>query len=172
MIIVNTGNGKGKTTAAIGQVIRALGHSLRVCIIQLFKSDGFYGEQNILRSLDGLDFFSFAKEHPNFNHSLNLDVILKQCLEALDKIREIINGNKKYDLIVLEEFNIALRDKFIDIDIFLKLVKDLSSYKTKVIITGRGAPQQLIDIADLVTEMKEVKHPYNSGVQAQKGVEY
>ncbi|MDR1418418.1 MAG: cob(I)yrinic acid a,c-diamide adenosyltransferase [Endomicrobium sp.] len=172
MIIVNTGNGKGKTTAAIGQVVRALGHNLRVCIIQLFKGDSFYGEQNILRNLDGLDFFSFAKEHPNFNHNLGLGVILKQCLEALDKIREIIKENKGYDLVVLEEFNIALRDKFIDIDIFLKLVKELSSHKSKIIITGRGAPQELIDIADLVTEMKEIKHPYNSGVQAQKGIEY
>jgi cob(I)alamin adenosyltransferase len=171
MIIINTGNGKGKTTAAIGQVVRALGHNLKVCIIQLFKSDNFYGEQNFLRNLEGLDFFSFAKEHPNFNRDLSLDVILKQCLDALDKIREIIKGNKKYDLVVLEEFNIALRDKFIDINIFLKLIKDLS-YNSKIVITGRGAPQQLINVADLVTEMKEVKHPYNSGVKAQKGIEY
>jgi cob(I)alamin adenosyltransferase len=171
MIIVNTGNGKGKTTAAIGQVMRALGHNLKVCIIQLFKSEQFYGEQNILKSLDGLDFFTFAREHPYFNHNISLDIVLKQCLEALDKIREILKGNKNYDLIVLEEFNIALRDQFIDINVFLELLKKLS-YNSTVVITGRGSPQQLIEVADLVTEMKEVKHPYNSGVKAQKGIEY
>ncbi|MDR2395228.1 MAG: cob(I)yrinic acid a,c-diamide adenosyltransferase [Endomicrobium sp.] len=171
MIIVNTGNGKGKTTAAIGQVVRALGHNFKVCIIQLFKSDIFYGEQGILKNLDGLDFFSFAKEHPYFNHGISLDTVLKQCLEALDKIREILKGNKKYDLIVLEEFNIALRDQFIDINIFLKLLKELS-YNSKIIVTGRGAPQQLIEIADLVSEMKEIKHPYNIGSKSQKGIEY
>ncbi|MDR3125445.1 MAG: cob(I)yrinic acid a,c-diamide adenosyltransferase [Endomicrobium sp.] len=171
MIIVNTGNGKGKTTAAIGQVVRALGHNLKVCIIQLFKSSEFYGEQNILRNLEGLDFFYFAKEHPYFNHNLSLNVVLEQCLEALDKIREILKDNKKYDLIVLEEFNVALRDKFIDVNIFLKLIKELSC-NSNIIVTGRGAPTQLIEIADLVTEMKEVKHPYSVGAKAQKGIEY
>lgn len=172
MIIINTGNGKGKTTAAIGQIVRALGHNLRVCVIQLFKDDSFYGEQNILRNLEGLDFFSFAKVHPSFNANLRLDDTLKQCLEALGKVREITIEDKKYDLVVLEEFNIALRDKLIDTDIFLKLIKELSSKKLNIVITGRGAPQELLDMADLVTEMKEIKHPYNKGVQTQKGIEY
>jgi len=89
----------------------------------------------------------------------------------MEKIREIADEPKKYDLIVLEEFNIALRDNFIDKLEFINLAKELSK-NADVIITGRAAPQELIDIADLVTEMKEIKHPYNKGAKARKGIEY
>ena len=171
MIMVNTGNGKGKTTAAIGQIIRALGHDSKVCLIQLFKGEAFYGEQNILSKLENLDFFSFAKEHPYCIKGVTLEEAAGKCRGAIDKVVELAEAPKMYDLIVLEEFNIALRDKFIDKNEFLQLVKILSE-KSDVLITGRGAPQELIDMADYVTEMKEIKHPYNKGVQAQKGREF
>ncbi|OEG71191.1 hypothetical protein ATZ36_02845 [Candidatus Endomicrobiellum trichonymphae] len=171
MIILNTGNGKGKTTSAIGQIIRSLGHGFRVCLIQLFKGESFYGEQKILVKLDNLDFFSFAKEHPHCIKSVSLDKVVSQCRSALKKLKDLSNVPEKYDLIVLEEFNVALRDKFIDEDEFIDIIKRLSQ-KSNVIVTGRGAPQLLIDIADLVTEMKEIKHPYKKGIQAQRGMEY
>ncbi len=171
MIILNTGNGKGKTTSAIGQIIRSLGHGFRVCLIQLFKGESFYGEQKILVKLGNLDFFSFAKEHPYCIRSVSLDKVVSQCRFALEKLKDLSNVPEKYDLIVLEEFNVALRDKFIDEDEFIDIIKRLSQ-KSNVIVTGRGAPQLLIDIADLVTEMKEIKHPYKKGVQAQRGMEY
>jgi cob(I)alamin adenosyltransferase len=171
MIIVNTGNGKGKTTASIGQIIRSLGHGFKVCLIQLFKGESFYGEQKILTGLNGLDFFSYSKEHPFCVKNVTLKEAADKCKPAIEKIKEIIDGPKKYDLIVLEEFNIALRDGFINKDEFIGLAKALSK-NCDVVITGRGAPDELIEIADLATEMKEIKHPYNKGAQAKKGIEF
>lgn len=171
MIIINTGNGKGKTTAAIGQIVRSLGQGFKVCLIQLFKSERFYGEQKILMQLSNLDFFAFAKEHPYCVKDINFEKAVKECRMAMDKLKEIVSSADRYDLIVFEEFNIALRDKFIDENEFIVLVKRLSQ-KSDVIVTGRGAPQSLINIANLVTEMKAIKHQYNEGIQAQKGIEY
>jgi cob(I)alamin adenosyltransferase len=171
MIILNTGNGKGKTTSAIGQIIRSLGHGFRVCLIQLFKGENFYGEQKILAKLDNLDFFSFAKEHPCCIRSISLDKVVSQCRSAVKKLKDFANIPRKYDLIVLEEFNVALRDKLIEESEFINIIKQLSR-KSNVVVTGRGAPESLINIADLVTEMKEIKHPYKNGMQAQRGIEY
>jgi cob(I)alamin adenosyltransferase len=171
MIIINTGNGKGKTTSAIGQIIRFLGHGFKVCLVQLFKGESFYGEQKILVKLDNLNFFSFVKEHPYCIKGVSLDEVVNQCHFAMKKLKELVNSSERYDLIVLDEFNVALRDKFIDENKFIDIVKQLSR-KSNVIVTGRGAPQSLIDMADLVTEMKEIKHPYKNGIAAQKGIEY
>ena len=157
MIIVITGNGKGKTTSSIGQIVRALGHNQKVCLVQLFKGEDFYGEQKILTKLEGLDFFSFAKKHPFCFKDITKEQTVSECKQATDKLKEIINNNK-YNLIVLEEFNIAIRDNFIE--------------KSNVVVTGRGASQKLIDVADLVSEVKEIKHPYNKGVPAQEGIEF
>jgi cob(I)alamin adenosyltransferase len=170
VIIVNTGGGKGKTTSAVGQIIRALGHKKRVCLIQLFKPREFYGEQYILQGLDGLDFFAFAKNHPACCDVDSGEVRLA-VKAALEKIKLIAASPQKYDLIVLDEFNIALRDKFLDELEFLELVKELS-LKSDIVITGRQAPQSLIDAADLVSEMKEIKHPYNEGVKLRCGIEF
>jgi cob(I)alamin adenosyltransferase len=171
MLIVNTGNGKGKTTAAIGQIIRFLGHGFKVCLIQLFKSEKFYGEQKILVNLKNFDFFAFAKKHPYFFKNVTFEDVVNNCYLAMNKIELLATNPKKYDLIVLDEFNIALHDKFIDEKRFLILIDRLLQ-KSDIIVTGRNAPQSLIDIADIVTEMKETKHCYNKCVQAQKGIEY
>lgn len=171
MIIVNTGNGKGKTTAATGQIIRSLGHGFKVCLIQLFKGESFYGEQNILTKLPGLDFFSFAKEHPYCIKNVTVKEAREQCKPAMRKLQELADSEKIYDLVVLEEYGIALRDNFIDRNEFIAAVKRLAE-KSDIIITGRGVPQELIDLADLVTEMKEIKHPFNKGIQARKGIEF
>lgn len=171
MIIVNTGDGKGKTTASTGQIVRSLGQGWKVALIQLFKGENFYGEQKILTQLDGLDFFSFAREHPYCIKGVTLEEAARSCRPAVEKLKELAESPKKYDLVVLEEFNIAVRDKFIDKDEFIRLVKLLAE-KSNVIVTGRGAPEELIEAADLVTEMKEVKHPYQKGIQACKGIEF
>ena len=170
MILLITGNGKGKTTSAIGQIVRALGHNQKVCLIQLFKGESFYGEQNILTKLENLDFFSFAKKHPFCFKEVSKEQVIKECEQSLNKLTEISQDNK-YNLIVLEEFNIALRDNFIDETFFINTVKKLND-NSNVVITGRGASQKLIDVADLVSEIKEIKHPYTKGVLAQEGIEY
>jgi cob(I)alamin adenosyltransferase len=171
MIIVNTGNGKGKTTASIGQIIRALGHGFKVCLVQLFKGEIFYGEQNILTKLDGLDFFSYAKEHPYCIKGVSAEKAKQECKPAMEKLAELSASPKKYDLVVLEEFNIAVRDGFIDKNEFLDLVKKLSE-KSDIVVTGRAAPVELVEMADLVTDMREIKHPYQKGVPAKRGVEF
>ena len=170
MILLITGKGKGKTTSAIGQIVRALGHNQKVCLIQLFKGESFYGEQNILTKLENLDFFSFAKKHPFCFKEVSKEQVIKECEQSLNKLKEISQDNK-YNLIVLEEFNIALRDNFIDETFFINTVKKLNE-NSNVVITGRGASQKLIDVADLVSEVNEIKHPYTKGVLAQEGIEY
>jgi len=170
MIIIITGNGKGKTTSSIGQIVRALGHNQKVCLVQLFKGEDFYGEQKILTKLEGLDFFSFAKKHPFCFKNITKEQTVKECEQAINKLKEIISDNK-YNLIVLEEFNIAIRDNFIDEDLLIDIIKQLNE-KSNVVITGRGAGQKLIELADLVSEVKEIKHPYNKGVPAQEGIEF
>lgn len=171
MLIVNTGNGKGKTTAAIGQMIRALGHGQKVCFIQLFKGAVFYGEQKILENLKNLDFYSFAPKHPGCFRDVKRAVIARECKKAMGLLRKIAAGRKKYDLIVLDEFNIALRDGFIELKVLLEVILTFNS-NIRIFITGRGAPKGLIQRASLVTEMKEIKHPYNIGISAAKGLEY
>lgn len=170
MIIIITGPGKGKTTSAMGQIIRALGHNQKVCLVQLFKGENFYGEQKILSKLDGLDFFSFAKKHPFCFKEITKEQVIKECEQAIEKLKGIATDNK-YNLIVLEEFNIAIRDGYIEEDILIDIVKELNK-KANVMITGRGASQKLIELADLVSEVKEIKHPYNKGIPAQEGIEF
>ncbi len=170
MIIVITGNGKGKTTSSIGQIVRALGHNQKVCLVQLFKGEDFYGEQKILTKLEGLDFFSFATKHPFCFRDITKEQTIEECRKATDKLKEIIKNNK-YNLIVLEEFNIAIRDNFIEEDLLIDIIRQLNE-KSNVVVTGRGASQKLIDVADLVSEVKEIKHPYNKGIPAQEGIEF
>ena len=128
MILLITGKGKGKTTSAIGQIVRALGHNQKVCLIQLFKGESFYGEQNILTKLENLDFFSFAKKHPFCFKEVSKEQVIKECEQSLNKLKEISQDNK-YNLIVLEEFNIALRDNFIDEE---KTVEDSLNIPKKI----------------------------------------
>ncbi|MDR0401838.1 MAG: cob(I)yrinic acid a,c-diamide adenosyltransferase, partial [Endomicrobium sp.] len=146
---------------------------LKVCFIQLFKRENFYGEQNILMKLENLDFFSFSKKHPYYlSRNADFKKFINLCDSAIEKLQELSEINsKKYDLIVLDEFNIAIRDKLIDENEFVKIIKMLLK-KSNVIITGRGCPNVLINMADIVTEMKDVKHCYRHGVQAQIGIEY
>ncbi len=171
MIIVNTGNGKGKTTAAIGQIIRSLGRGWNVCLIQLFKGKEFYGEQKVLCGLKNLHFYSFAPRHPGCFHDASPEKVKEECRAAVAAAYKLIKGKKKCHLFVLEEFNIAVRDGFLTVNELLELVKKVND-KSDVIVTGRGAPEKLLEAADLVTEMKEIKHPFSKGITARKGIEY
>ncbi len=181
MIFVYTGNGKGKTTAAVGQIIRALGHKKRACLIQLFKGKEYYGEQKILKKLKDLDFFSFAPYHPlcakstertfvRGEHLFALESVKKQCAKSLDCLEKVLK-EKKYALIVLDEFNIALRDKFMKSEKLIDIIRTKAG-KSDIIITGRGAPKSLLKIATLITEFREIKHPFQNGISAKKGIEY
>ena len=171
MLLINTGNGKGKTTAAMGQILRSLGRGWKVCLIQLFKGEAFYAEQKILTTLPHLDFYSYAPRHPFCFPEVPKQQVRRECLKALDRFATALKSKKRYQLIVLEEFNIAMREKYLTYRELASVIDTVPS-NIHVIITGRGAPKQLIARADLVTEMKEIKHPFNKGITAQKGIEF
>lgn len=171
LIQIYTGDGKGKTTAAIGQAIRAFGSGLEVCYVSFFKNDKRWkcGELSVLKRL-AIDVFSFAEKHPHFDKGVNFEQASKECKKGTDFIRDILK-QKKYDVLILDEILVALHDGFIEEDEVLKILQT-KPLRTELILTGRGTTRLLLEAADLVTEMKKEKHPYDTGVEARKGIEY
>lgn len=171
MLYVLTGNGKGKSTSAMGQMLRSLGRGWKVCLIQLFKGREFYGEQKMFKHLPGLTFHSCAHKHPFCFPKTDSSMVNADCMKAVRHFQKAA-ASGRYQLIILEEFNIAFRDGFLDYAVFKPVLESAIKTGVHVIMTGRGAPKELIKRADLVTEMKEVKHPYKKGVAALKGIEF
>ncbi len=169
LVQVFTGNGKGKTSAALGTVIRALGHGLRVYVVFFMKGDYPYGEYSTLRTLPNVTVASFGFRC--FTDPANVKPEEKeQARLALSAAREaVLSGN--YDLVVMDEVNVAAAWKLIEVDEVVKLIKDKPS-SVELILTGRYADARVIELADLVTEMVKIKHPYDKGVLARKGIEY
>jgi len=169
LVEIYTGNGKGKTSAALGVAIRALGHGLRVHVIYFMKGDYPYGERNVLARLSNVSFQSFGHEH--FIDPQNVqEEEREQARQALQAAREAIaSGN--FDLVVLDEVNIAASWKLVEVEDVIKLIKEKPE-NVELILTGRHADERLIEIADLVTEMMEIKHPFRKGIQARRGIEY
>lgn len=171
LIEIYTGDGKGKTTAAIGLAIRAIGQGLKVCYIYFHKNPDKWGyaEYKILEKLD-VDVFGFAKLHPFCDRGVNLESIRQECLKGLEFIKEIFQQNK-YDILILDEINISLRDGFLKEEEVLDILK-LKPENLEIVLTGRGAPSKIIEEADLISEIKEIKHPYKLGIERRKGIEY
>jgi len=166
-IHVYTGNGKGKTTAAFGLAMRAAGRGKKVCIIQFMKPDKGYGEQISARKL-GIEVYAFgANRFVNRNNPSKDDI--ERAKQALNFAKEKLK--EEYDVIVLDELNVALDFNLIELQEVLSLIKNLPQ-KTELILTGRYAKPEIIEKADLVTEMREVKHYYRKGVIAREGIEY
>jgi cob(I)alamin adenosyltransferase len=170
LIQVYTGDGKGKTTASIGQAIRAKGHKFKVCFVHFFKNpkDTPYGEMEVLKKL-GIETVGFAPYHPHFYKDITAKQIREECLKALQSIKEIFQ--KGYDMIVLDEILIALRDRFLKEGEILDLLEKRPE-SLEIILTGRGATRKIIQRADLVTEMKKIKHPFNQGLKGKERIEY
>jgi len=171
LIQIYTGEGKGKTTAAVGLASRARGHNLKVCFIYFHKDPDKwgYGEISTLQEI-GVDVFGFAKKHPHFFKSADPDKIRRECLEGLKFIKRVFK-EKKYALIILDEINISLRDGFLKEEEILALLNSRPK-DIELVLTGRGATEKLIKKADLVSKIKKIKHPYDSGIQRRKGIEY
>lgn len=169
MVQVFTGNGKGKTSAALGAVLRASGHGLRVYIVFFMKGKYPYGEFSILPKLPNVDVASFGFRC--FTDPANIKPEeIEQAKLALSAAREaMLSGN--YDLVVLDEVNVAVAKKLLDLDEVVRLIDD-KPRNVELILTGRYADSRLIELADLVTEMVNLKHPYDKGVLARKGIEY
>jgi cob(I)alamin adenosyltransferase len=169
LVQVYTGNGKGKTSAAFGLALRAIGRGLKVYVIQFIKGGFDYGELYIVDKLPNLTLKAFGRgkfvtEKPPEKE----DVELAQ--EALALAEEVVKGGE-YDIVVLDEVNVALNLKLITIEKVLELIKNKPEH-VELVLTGRYASDEIIKVADLVTEMKKVKHPYDSVHQARKGIEY
>ena len=171
LIQVYTGPGKGKSTAAIGQAVRASGHGLKVGLVTFFKDpEAFgYGEYKSLQKL-GIKTFLFAKKHPHFYKELNPDAVCQECARGLEFIKELFR-DPSWDMLVLDEINIALRDGFLKEEDVLSLL-ETKPEKLELILTGRGVTEKIIEKADLVSEVKEVKHPYSQGIKSREGIEY
>jgi cob(I)alamin adenosyltransferase len=169
LVQIFTGDGKGKTTAALGTVLRAAGHGLKVFIVFFMKGDYAYGEYNSLSRLPDVEMASFGFR--KFIDPANIKPEEKeQAKAALETARKaVISG--KYNLVVLDEVNVALGFNLIELDDVIRLIKDKPSH-VELILTGRRADSRLIEMADLVTEMVKVKHPFDKGIKARKGIEY
>lgn len=169
LVQVYTGFGKGKTTAALGLVARAQGQGLKVHVIFFMKGGYPYGERQTLELLPNASFEVFGHEHfvdPNNVQEEDRE----QARLALQAARDAL-GSGKYDLVVLDEVNVATSWKLIDVEDLLRLIDDKPP-DVELVLTGRYADERLIDRADLVTEVVEVKHPYQQGIPARKGIEY
>jgi len=169
LVHVYTGNGKGKTSAAFGLALRAIGRGLKVYVVQFIKGGFDYGELYVVDRLPNLKLKAFGRgEFVTENPPGKEDVELAQ--EALALAEQVVKSGE-YDIVILDEINVALNLKLIHLDEVLELLKNKPKH-VELILTGRYAPKEIIEAADLVTEMKEVKHPFNKGYKAREGIEY
>jgi len=169
MIQVYTGNGKGKTTAAFGQALRALGKGMSVYVIQFLKGENHYGEVQALSKLPGVLIEQFGQKdmvNVEFPQERDRDLALK----GLNKSREVIESGI-YDLIILDEVNVAASWGLIPLEELLQILKSAPP-DIEVVLTGRYAPPEVLSLADLITEMLDRKHYYNKGLPAREGIEY
>ena len=169
IIIVYTGEGKGKTTAALGLALRAAGWGQKVAVIQFIKGYKKTGEWKIIQSIDQIDIYQTIDDkkisigEPTEKH--------KEAARESLKIAKTIIRQGKHQVVILDEINNAMLYDLVEVGEIIKLVKNRPQ-KVSIVFTGRGAPDKIIKIADLVSEMKEIKHPYKKGVTAKKGIDY
>lgn len=167
-VIVITGDGKGKTTSALGTAFRALGHGHKVCVIQFVKGKGSYGERVMAKQCENLDWFICGKGFL-FNKE-KLDEDKKVAEQGFDIAREKIKSDK-YDLVILDEVTYLPTYEFLDVERLVDMIQSRPE-RLSVIVTGRGAHDKLINLADTVSIIESHKHAFENGVKAQKGVEF
>lgn len=169
LLIVHTGKGKGKTSAALGMVIRAIGHGMKVGVVQFVKGAMATGEKAVF------DAFPHNVEFKPMGEGFTWDTQdrardMAAARAALDEVKRMI-ADPAYHMVLADELNIALRYEYLPLDEVIEVLTRRAEMK-HVIVTGRNAPDALIEAADLVTEMAMVKHPFRSGVKAQAGIEF
>ena len=174
LIMVHTGDGKGKTTAALGLAMRAWGDGLRVLILQFIKGGWNYGELKTIEELGKLSEGRIRVEQCGKGFTNTGKVSMEEhkaaAHEALEKAEEALTDGQ-WDLVILDEMNYAVKYELVTKDEMMALL-DKKPADLHVVLTGRDACEKLIERADLVTEMHLVKHPYDQGVKAQKGIEF
>ncbi|HWI54927.1 MAG TPA: cob(I)yrinic acid a,c-diamide adenosyltransferase [Desulfobacteria bacterium] len=189
LVQVYTGEGKGKTTASLGLAFRAVGHGFRVHMIQFMKGRGYAGELVSARRLSPE--LTISQYGRNCTISAEIQQGYKKCTgcgdcfvkdrginpedirlaeSALEEARDFLK-NKKCDILILDEIGNTFRYDLVKTDTILELIKT-KPRDVELILTGRGMPSEICDAADLVTEMREIKHPFNSGISSRRGIEY
>jgi cob(I)alamin adenosyltransferase len=169
LIIVHTGSGKGKSTAAFGMLLRAVHHGLRAGVVQFVKGAIASGEVEAMKSFgDAVEWHRMGEGFSWITQDQELD--RRAAKKAWEKSKELMN-RPDIGMVILDEINVAVRLKQLDLEEVLEALRGKREM-IHVVLTGRGAKDELIELADLVTEMKMVKHPYRAGIKAQKGVEF
>ena len=172
LTIVYTGKGKGKTTAALGIVLRAIGHNKKICMIQFIKGSWHYGEMTTSKKLEpefemiavGKGFVGIIDDKsPREDHEQIADEAIKICKLKIQ--------SRNYDIIILDEVNYAINLGLIKLDDVIELIKTKPP-SLDLVLTGNYAKNEIIELADLVTEMKEIKHPFKQGKKAKKGIDF
>ncbi len=171
LTLVITGNGKGKTTSALGMALRASGHGLRVCIIQFMKGDLYSGEWDAVRQLAGVELFTAGKgfcglggsPHPFAEHRADAQTAVELARSKM------VSG--RFDMLVLDEINNALHLKLVDLPQVLELLRGKPA-TLHLILTGRDAHPQVIEKADTVSEVRDIKHALRRNIEPQPGVDY
>jgi cob(I)alamin adenosyltransferase len=167
VLVVNTGNGKGKSSSAFGMVARALGHDMKVAVVQFIKGGRPTGEETFFRRISGLEYhvmgegFTWETQDPDLDR--------RAALAAWEKAMGFL-ADPAFQLVVLDELNIALKLRLVPLDSVIEALQGRPAHQ-HVVVTGRAAPPGLIEIADTVTEMRPLKHAFDAGVMAQKGIE-
>ncbi|MBV9663078.1 MAG: cob(I)yrinic acid a,c-diamide adenosyltransferase [Actinobacteria bacterium] len=169
LVIVNTGDGKGKSTAAFGMVMRAVARGWRVAVVQFIKSGKWHvGEEKVCKERLGVDWWAIGEGFSWDSEDLSQDEAVARA--AWDHARSVI-GAGEHQLVVLDEVTYPVNWGWIDGADVVEAIRARPA-KVNVVITGRDAPEALVDLADTVTEMRKVKHAYDTGVMAQKGIDY
>jgi len=171
LIVVITGHGKGKTSSALGMTVRACGHGLRTCIIQFMKGDLYAGEWDGIKQLKGVELISTGKgfcgiqgnPYPFEEHRANAQEAIRLAREKID--------SGEFDIVILDEINNALHLKLVDLDQVLDILRSKPPLM-HLILTGRDAHPQVIELADTVSEVREIKHAYRKDIEPQPGIDY
>ena len=169
LILVNTGDGKGKSTAAFGTALRAIGRGYKVAMVQFIKGKWKTGEVEAAKEF-GERFKIFTIGDGFTWDTQNFEQDVKTAERAWEKCREVLHDNI-HQVVIFDEINYVMKYNFLDPAVIAAELKKKPALK-HVILTGGGAPAQIVELADLVTEMKCVKHPYQQGIKAQPGIEY
>lgn len=171
LIIVNTGNGKGKSSSAFGMIMRCIAHRIPCAVVQFIKGSWQTGERKILKDKFSDECLFFVSGDGFTWDTQDRETDIKSALNGWKKAKELILTNE-IKFILLDEINIALKYKYLDIDEVISFLKNEKPSSTHVVLTGRSANQKLLKISDLVTEMKLIKHPFKKGIKAQPGIEF
>ncbi len=167
VLVVNTGNGKGKSSSAFGMVARAMGHGMKVAVVQFIKGSFATGEEAFFRRFPELEYHVMGEGFTWETQDAALD--RRAAMAAWNKAATFL-ADPAFDMVVMDELNIALKLRLVPLDVVLDTLQNRPIHQHAV-VTGRAAPDELIEIADTVTEMRPIKHAFDAGIMAQKGVE-